>query len=81
MNARTVVIASGAILIVIGVGLILVQFWLYATTPDFTQPARSVNLEAIGAKAEVKTTYVGFALVVVGAFLEAVGLLVRKKDD
>lgn len=81
MTGRVIVIASGAALIVVGVGLIVAQFWISATAPEFVAPSRSMNLEALGAKAEVNTTYIGFALVVVGAFLEVVGLLVRKKAD
>lgn len=80
MNARTIVVASGAALIIIGIGLIVVQFWLSATSPDFVPRSRSLNLQALGAKAELQTTYVGLALVVIGAFLEVIGLLVKTKD-
>jgi len=80
MNPRTIVVSSGALLIAIGVGLILVQFWLYATTPEFQPPSRSLGLEAAGTRAEVRTTYVGLTLVVVGASLEVAGLFVGRGD-
>jgi uncharacterized membrane protein HdeD (DUF308 family) len=78
MNPRTIVVVSGAFLIIVGVALIVVQFWLYATTPGFQPPSRSLNLEAVGTQAEVRTTYVGLALVLIGAFLEAMALFVRR---
>lgn len=71
---------SGTFLIVVGVVLIVAQFWLYATTPEIQLPTRELNLGAAGAEAQVKTTYVGLALVVAGAFLQAVALVVRRKE-
>lgn len=79
MDPRTLVVASGALLIAIGVGLVVAHSWLGATTPEFQPPSRALGPEGAGARAEVQTTYVGLAPVVVGAFLEAVGLFGRRE--
>lgn len=70
-----ITLLSGLLLLIVGLALIVIQFYFQLTAPEITMPSRSLNLEAGGAKANVSTTYIGLALVVVGAFLEAVGLV------
>jgi hypothetical protein len=69
---------TGTFLILVGVGLIVAQIWLQVTSPETAFPVRSLEIEGAGAKASLKTTYVGLVLVVVGAVLEAIGFLASK---
>lgn len=81
INPKLIVIFSGLFLVIVGVGLIAVQFYFQVSAPDIAFPQRGANLEAAGVKASVSTTYVGLILVVVGAFLEMVGLVFGKRAD
>jgi uncharacterized membrane protein len=80
-NPKLIVIFSGLFLMIVGVGLILVQFYFQISAPEIIFPQRGANLEAVGVKAGVATTYVGLVLVVVGAFLEIVGYIFGKSSD
>jgi hypothetical protein len=79
-DAQTVIMLSGAILIVGGLILIGAQFWievsLSADAPNFAK--RGANLEAAGVTASVQTTYVGLVVLIVGAFLEVVGFIAAR---
>lgn len=78
MRANSFVLISGAILILVGLGLIVTQFYLQTTTAqEVVFPTRDVRISAAGVEAGVSTTYVGLALVIVGAFLEAISLVVK----
>jgi len=81
INPKLIVIFSGLFLIIVGVGLIAVQFYFQVSAPEIAFPQRGANLEAAGVKASVSTTYVGLILVVVGAFLEMVGYIFGKSAD
>lgn len=81
MNPKLIVIFSGLFLMVVGVALIVIQFYFQMTVPEAVMPARSLNLEAAGAKAHVSTTYIGLALVVAGTFLESIGFLFGRERD
>ena len=78
INPKLIVIFSGLFLIIVGVGLIAVQFYFQVSEPEIIFPQRGANLEAVGVKAKVSTTYVGLILVVAGVFLEAVGYIFGK---
>lgn len=80
MDPRMIVTLSGAILIVVGIGLIIAQFWL-GVSADTALPSRSVGFDAGIVSAEVSTTYVGLALVVIGAVLEALGLIAKRSGN
>lgn len=81
MSPKLIVILSGLFLIIVGVVLIAIQFYFQVSAPDIVFPQRGLNLEAVGAKADVTTTYVGLALVVAGMFLELVGFIVGKNTN
>ena len=69
---------TGAFLIFVGVGFIAAQIWLQVISPETTFPSRGLDVEGAGAKASLKTTYVGLVLVMVGAILEVIGFLADK---
>lgn len=77
-RSQTIIMVTGAFLILVGVGLIVAQIWLLTTSPEIQFPTRGLDVEGLGAKASVKTTYVGLVLVVVGAILETIGFLAVK---
>ena len=77
-RAQLIIMLSGALLIVVGIGLIIVQMWIEVTMPahDFAQ--RGAMLEGAGTKASVQTTYVGVIVLFLGAFLEIIGYVAGK---
>lgn len=78
MKPQKVVLWTGAALILTGLALVVAQFWVQMGAPETNFPTRSLTIEGAGAKAGVNTTYVGLALVVVGAFLESLAFVATK---
>ena len=78
LRPQWLIMATGVALVAVGVVLIVAQIWLQITLPEVQFPSRSANLEGVGAKASVTTTYVGLVLVVIGAFLEVIGFIGSK---
>lgn len=72
-QAQLIIMLSGALLIVVGIGLIVAQMWIEVTIPTQEFARRGASLEGAGTKASVQTTYVGLIVLFVGAFLEIVG--------
>lgn len=81
INPKLIVIFSGLFLIITGVGFIAIQFYFQVSQPEIVFPQRGANLEAVGVKANVSTTYVGLILVVAGVFLEIVGYIFGKTPN
>ena len=77
-RAQRIIMLSGAVLIVAGIGLIIAQMWIEVTQPQHAFSQRGASLEGAGTKATVQTTYVGLIIVFVGAFLEIVGYVASR---
>lgn len=69
---------SGALLIVVGIGLVIGQMWIEVTIPATQFDPRGATFEGAGAKASVQTTYVGLIVLFVGALLEIIGYVAGK---
>jgi hypothetical protein len=72
-RAQLIIMLSGALLIVVGIGLIIAQMWIEVTIPAHEFAQRGATLEGAGTKTSVQTTYVGLIVLFVGAFLEIIG--------
>lgn len=72
-RAQLIIMLSGALLIVVGIGLIVAQMWIEVTIPAHAFDQRSGMLKGAGTEVSVQTTYVGLIVLFVGAFLEIVG--------
>jgi hypothetical protein len=69
---------SGALLVVVGIGLIIAQMWIEVTIPAQEFAKRSAAFKGAGTEASVQTTYVGLIVLYVGAFLEIIGYVAGK---
>ena len=75
-HVRTIIMLSGALLIVVGLALTIDQFWLqFHTDKVIPVAARKLGIGAAGAEATLETTYVGLVPMVLGVFLEIVGYI------
>ena len=77
-RAQLIIMLSGALLIVVGIGLIIAQMWVEVSIPAHEFAHRSATFEGAGTKASVQTTYVGLIVLFVGAFLEIIGYVAGK---
>jgi hypothetical protein len=74
MRPQLIVVWTGAGLVIVGVALIALQMWRMPDEPVL----RGLRLDALGAKVDLTTTYVGLVIVIVGAILEVIGLYALK---
>ena len=75
-HRRTVgylLIGLGALLILVGIGLTIWQFWILANSPRQKFPVR--GLTASPYSVSVQTTYIGVILIVISALLAMTGAL------
>lgn len=78
LRPQMMIMLTGAFLIIVGVGLIVFQMWVETTSPGIQFNPRSLNIEGVGAKASITTTYVGLIIAAIGSVLEIVGYLASK---
>lgn len=65
-QAQIINMLSGALLLVVGIGLIIAQMWIEVTIPAHVFDQRGGTIEGMSAKASVHTTYVGLIVIFVG---------------
>ena len=77
-RAQLIIMLSGALLVVVGIGLIIAQMWIEVTIPAHDFAKRGATFTGAGTQASVETTYVGLIVLYVGAFLEIIGYVAGK---
>jgi hypothetical protein len=75
---QLIIMLSGALLVVVGIGLIIAQMWIEVTIPAQEFAKRAATFKGAGTEATVQTTYVGLTVLYVGAFLEIIGYVAGK---
>ena len=64
-------VGTGALLVLVGIGLVIVQFWIVAHAPMPEFPSRGASVSETGAS--INTTYIGAIVIAIGAVLMILG--------
>jgi hypothetical protein len=77
-HPQLIIMLSGVLCILVGLGLVVAQMWIEVTNPAHTFAQRGATMEGAGIKTSVQTTYVGLIVLLIGAFLETVSYVASR---